>query len=54
MGGKKMCESCRLEALAADGGDPFAIAQRPKVRTTDDYLEAGRRGLTVDDFLTTD
>jgi len=49
-----MCESCRLEALAADGGDPFAIAQRPKVRTTDDYLEAGRRGLTVDDFLTTD
>ena len=39
-----MCESCRLEVLSGDGADPFAIAQRPRVRTTDDYLEADRKG----------
>ncbi len=46
-----MCESCRLEVLSGDGADPFAIAQRPKVRTTEDYLEADRKGLSVEDFL---
>ena len=49
-----MCESCRLEVLSGDGADPFAIAQRPRVRTTDDYLEAGRKGLSVEDFLSED
>ncbi|MBU0585790.1 MAG: 4Fe-4S binding protein [Alphaproteobacteria bacterium] len=49
-----MCESCRLEVLSGDGADPFAIAQRPRVRTTDDYLEAGRKGLSVEDFLSDD
>ncbi|MCY0093665.1 4Fe-4S dicluster domain-containing protein [Hoeflea ulvae] len=49
-----MCESCRLEALSRDGADPFAIAHQRRTRTTDDYLEAGRRGLTVDDFLSKD
>lgn len=46
-----MCEDCRLEALSRDGADPFAIAHQRRTRTTDDYLEAGRRGLTVEDFL---
>ena len=46
-----MCEECRLEALSRDGADPFAIAHQRRTRTTDDYLEAGRQGLTVDDFL---
>ncbi|MDF1606840.1 4Fe-4S binding protein [Hoeflea sp. YIM 152468] len=46
-----MCESCRLEALSRDGADPFAIAHKRRTRTTEDYLEAGRQGLTVDDFL---
>ncbi|MEC5289478.1 4Fe-4S binding protein [Aurantimonas sp. C2-6-R+9] len=50
----QMCESCRLEALAADGGDPFAIAHRSRIRTTDDYLEAGKRGLSIDDFFSED
>lgn len=50
----QMCDTCRLETLAAGGGDPFAIAQRPVPRTTDDYIVAEREGLTVDDFLKKD
>lgn len=46
-----MCESCRLEILSHDGADPFAIAHPRRIRTTDDYLEADRQGLTIDDFL---
>ncbi|KJS10134.1 MAG: 4Fe-4S ferredoxin [Hoeflea sp. BRH_c9] len=49
-----MCEDCRLESLSRDGADPFAIAHPRRTRTTDDYLEAGRRGLTIDDFLNED
>lgn len=47
----KMCDSCRLEALAEGGKDPFAIVNERRTRTTDDYIEAGRKGLTIDDFL---
>ena len=50
----KMCDTCRLEELAAGGGDPFAIAGRPRVRTTDDYIEAEKSGLSIDDFLIDD
>lgn len=50
----KMCDNCRLETLAAGGADPFAIANRPVPRTTDDYLMAEREGLTIDDFLSKD
>ena len=50
----KMCDNCRLETLAEGGDDPFAIAQRPAPRTTDDYLAAERDGLTIDDFLKKD
>lgn len=46
-----MCDNCRLEVLAEKGGDPFAMANRPKVRTTDDYLEAEKSGLSIDDFI---
>lgn len=46
-----MCENCRLEELSRDGADPFAIAHQRRTRTTADYLEADRQGLTVDDFL---
>ncbi|MEM5473660.1 4Fe-4S dicluster domain-containing protein [Hoeflea sp. AS60] len=49
-----MCEDCKLEELSRDGADPFAIAHSRRTRTTDDYLEAGRRGLTVEDFLNED
>jgi hypothetical protein len=47
----KMCDNCRLEVLAERTGDPFALASRPRTRTTDDYLEAEKSGLSVDDFI---
>ncbi|MGB7288153.1 MAG: 4Fe-4S binding protein [Salaquimonas sp.] len=50
----KMCDTCKLETLAAGGGDPFAIANRPAPRTTDDYIVAEREGLTIEDFLNKD
>lgn len=50
----RMCDACRLEELSKDGGDPFAIAHPRRTRTSDDYLEAEKRGLTIDDFLSDD
>ncbi len=51
----KMCDTCRLETMAATNeGDPFALAKRPVPRTTEDYLSAEKSGLTIDDFLTQD
>lgn len=47
----EMCDSCRLEVLSSGGRDPFAMSQRPRTRTTDDYREAGKKGLSVEDFL---
>ena len=34
----KMCDDCRVIAVNAAGGDPMTMGERPKVRTTDDYL----------------
>jgi ferredoxin len=34
----KMCADCRVEAMADEQFDPYGAPQRPKVRTTDDYL----------------
>jgi ferredoxin len=36
----KMCEDCRVVAVTEQGFDPYGggISQRPRVRTTDDYL----------------
>ncbi len=42
----KMCEDCRVTAMAAESFDPFGASARPAVRTTEDYLrerEALRR-----------
>lgn len=51
----QMCEDCRIEAVANLGDDPFAMGERPKVRTTDDYVRAEelaeKTGRTPDDFL---
>jgi ferredoxin len=47
----KMCDSCRLEVLAEKDDDPFAIAARPRTRTTDDYVAAEKSGLSIDDFI---
>ncbi len=34
----QMCDDCRVKARFESGDDPFALGQRPKIRTTDDYL----------------
>ncbi len=49
----RMCDDCRLQAQADTGQDPFQFGQRPRMRTTDDYLEARSSGrdLDADDFL---
>jgi ferredoxin len=47
----QMCDDCRIEAQADMPDNPLAMGERPKVRTTEDYLEARKEGLSVDDFL---
>lgn len=38
----QMCDTCRVVKLAEQGGDPYRLGERPRIRTTDDYLaEAG-------------
>jgi ferredoxin len=34
----RMCDNCRVIALAERGGDPMAMGERPRVRTTEDYI----------------
>jgi ferredoxin len=34
----KMCDSCRVIAMTEDSVDPYGAPERPKVRTTEDYL----------------
>ena len=34
----KMCEDCRVAAMAEESFDPYGAPERPKLRTTDDYL----------------
>lgn len=50
----KMCENCRVEAQANSTDDPFAAGKRPRVRTTEDYIEAEKGNLSADDFLMDD
>ncbi len=50
----QMCENCRIEAQANSDNDPFATSNRPRVRTTEDYIEAERGNLTARDFLIED
>ena len=51
----KMCDDCRIISVSESGGDPFTAGERPKVRTTDDYLkaeeQARKTGKTPEDFL---
>ena len=51
----QMCDNCRVVALANSGADPFAMGERPRMRTTDDYLaeeqSPGTGGKKSDDFL---
>jgi ferredoxin len=39
-----MCEDCRVEAVVKESFDPHAMPQRPKPRTTDDYLRERENG----------
>jgi ferredoxin len=34
----KMCEDCRVITVTNEGFDPYAAPQRPRLRTSDDYL----------------
>jgi ferredoxin len=34
----KMCEDCRIAAVTEEGFDPYGAPERPKLRTSDDYL----------------
>lgn len=46
----KMCEDCRVIAVTEESMDPYGAPERPKVRTTEDYLRerelAEREGKT--------
>ena len=59
----QMCDDCRIESQANDPANPFAHGERPRVRTTDDYLAAEESartgkpatiGLSAEDFLIDD
>jgi hypothetical protein len=40
-----MCEDCRVAAVTTAGFDPYTAAERPRPRTSDDYLrERERKG----------
>ena len=36
----KMCADCRVQVTAEENYDPFGAPQRPRLRTTEDYLRA--------------
>jgi ferredoxin len=36
----KMCADCRVQVTAEENFDPFGAPQRPRLRTTEDYLRA--------------
>ena len=47
----KMCGDCRVEAQAEAGDDPFSGGERPRIRTTQDYIDSEEQGLSMEDFL---
>jgi len=49
----RMCDNCRIEAQMAMEDNPFTGGDRPRVRTTEDYLNA-EKGLSANDFLIDD
>lgn len=50
----KMCDDCRIKTQAEMPGDPFAMGTPRRTRTTQDYIDAREKGLSVEDFLTED
>ncbi len=49
----KMCDTCRIVTVSESGNDPLRGPDRPRVRTTDDYLAGGtgKTGRKPDDFI---
>ena len=52
----QMCDTCRVVTVSEQGNDPYRVGERPRVRTTDDYLaeakaEKAKGPKTPDDFL---
>lgn len=51
----RMCDNCRVVAMSERTDNPFAMGERPRIRTTQDYLDAEEKarasGKSVDDFL---
>ena len=51
----QMCDDCRIETMATSGDNPLASGEPPRMRTTDDYIEAEEQakktGRKPDDFL---
>lgn len=50
----EMCADCRVISQANAEDNPMTHNTRPRVRTSDDYLEAEKKGLSVDDYLMDD
>ena len=50
----EMCDDCRVAAQWEIGGDFMATGTRPRIRTTEDYLDARDKNLSVEDFLKDD
>jgi ferredoxin len=50
----EMCNDCRIETQANAEDNPMAHGERPRVRTTQDYIDAEDSGLSIDDFIIKD
>jgi len=50
----EMCDDCRVESQWELGGTFMATGNRPRTRTTEDYLDAREKNLSVEDFLQED
>ncbi|HSM18739.1 MAG TPA: 4Fe-4S dicluster domain-containing protein, partial [Hyphomicrobiales bacterium] len=47
----QMCDDCRIITQAESPTNPFASGERPRVRTTEDYLAARDNAPGMEDFL---
>ncbi len=47
----QMCDTCRVVALSELGNDPMRLGERPKVRTSADYMTTPPAKKSSDDFL---
>jgi hypothetical protein len=50
----KMCDDCRIQVQADTEDSPFAMGTPRRPRTTQDYLDAREKGLSLEDFISED